>query len=198
MFTLDFISWLISWQRGLYAENNFFKKCPFLAFWASSFGTKFVLLEAYTWSKMIYLRNWSSKEEYVVWPVNTHVNCQVKDIELPRSHHTMLAISIAHLRMTWSTLFGRGQGEGWKQNFYSVESLWFSRSIPVMFWIHLCDVKICRVQRCNIERVKKKELETFLLHCWNCTFAPPNFLNLFSGSVWLWKFAGCKGAMLKG
>ena len=65
MFALDFISWLISWQRGLYAENNFFKKCPFLAFfWASSFGTKFVLLEAYTWSNMIYL-NWSSKEEYV-------------------------------------------------------------------------------------------------------------------------------------
>ena len=52
MFALDFISWLISWQRGLYAENNFFQKCPFLAFfWASSFGTKFVLLEAYTWSK---------------------------------------------------------------------------------------------------------------------------------------------------
>ena len=49
MFALDFISWLISWQRGLYAENNFFKKCPFLAiFWASNFGTKFVLLEAYT------------------------------------------------------------------------------------------------------------------------------------------------------
>ena len=44
-------------------------------------------------------------------------------------------------------------------------------------------VKICRVQRCNVERVKKKEFKTFLLHCWNCTFAPPNFLNLFSGSV---------------
>ena len=46
-------------------------------------------------------------------------------------------------------------------------------------------VKICRVQRCNVERVKKKEFKTFLLHCWNCTFAPPNFLNLFSGSVCL-------------
>ena len=32
-------------------------------FWASSFGTKFALLEAYTWSNKIYL-NWSSKEEY--------------------------------------------------------------------------------------------------------------------------------------
>ena len=138
-----------------------------------------------------------------VWPVNKHVNCQVRDIELqfivalPRPHHTMLAISIAHLRMTWSTLFGRSQGEGWKRNFYSVESLWFSRSIPVMFWILSVIVKICRVQRCNVERVKKK-IKTFLLHCWNCTFTPPNFLNLFSGSVWLWKFAGCKGAMLKG
>ena len=59
-------------------------------------------------------------------------------------------------------------------------------------------MKICRVQRCNVERVKKKEFKTFLLHCWNCTFAPPNFLNLFFGSVWLWKFAGCKGTMLKG
>ena len=65
MFALDFISWLISWQRGLYAENNFFKMCPFWPFfWASSFGTKFVLLEAYTWSNKIYL-NWHSKEEYV-------------------------------------------------------------------------------------------------------------------------------------
>ena len=37
MFALDFISWLISWQRGLYAENNFFKKCPFLAFFLGFF-----------------------------------------------------------------------------------------------------------------------------------------------------------------
>ena len=49
-----------------------------------------------------------------------------------------------------------------------------------------------------LEGWKEKEFKTFLLRCWNCTFAPPNFLNLFSGSLWLWKFAGCKGAMLKG
>ena len=48
----------------------------------------------------------------------------------------------------WSTLFERGQGEGWKQNLYSAESLWF-------FWICVI-VKICRVQRCNVERVEKK------------------------------------------
>ena len=133
-----------------------------------------------------------------VWPVNKRVNCQVKDIELqfivapPRPHHTMLAISIAHLRMTWSTLFGRGQGEGWKQNFYSVESLWFSRPIPVMFWIHLCDCKNLQGAKVQCWKGKEKELKTFLLHCWNCTFAPPNFLNLVSGSVCLWKFAGCR------
>ena len=90
----------------------------------------------------------------------------------------------------WSTLFERGQGEGWKQNLYSAESLWF-------FWVCVI-VKICRVQRCHVERVEKKNLNLSFLHCWNCTFAPLNFLNLFSGSVWLWKFAGCKGAMLKG
>ena len=48
----------------------------------------------------------------------------------------------------WSTLFERGQGEGWKQNLYSAESLWF-------FWVCVI-VKICRVQRCNVERVEKR------------------------------------------
>ena len=98
------------------------------------------------------------------WPVNKHVNCQVKDIELqfivapPRPHHTMLVISIAHLRMTWSTLFGRGQGEGWKQNFYSVESLWFFRSIPVMFWIHVCDCENLQGAKVQCWKGEKKNL----------------------------------------
>ena len=104
------------------------------------------------------------KKKMFVWPVNKHVNCQVKDIELqfivapPRPHHTMLAISIAHLRMIWSTLFGRGQGEGWKQNFCSVESLWFFRSIPVMFWIHLCDYE--NLQGAKVQCWKGKEKRT--------------------------------------
>ena len=44
-----------------------------------------------------------------------------------------------------------------------------------------------------------KGLYYFCSNCWNCSFA-----LLFSqsvlgfGSVWLWKFAGCKGAMFKG
>ena len=119
IFALDFISWLISWQRGVYAENNFFKKCPFPAsLWASSFGTKFVLLEAYLHGQIRSIWIGVRKKILFVWPVNKHVNCQVKDIELqfivapPRPHHTMLAISCVHLRMIWSTLFGRGQGEG--------------------------------------------------------------------------------------
>ena len=46
------------------------------------------------------------------------------------------------VKLTWSTLFGRGQGEGWKQNFYSVESLWFFRSIPSCSGsIYVCDCK---------------------------------------------------------
>ena len=160
MFALDFISWLLSWQRGLYAENNFFKKCPFLAiFWASSFGTKFVLLEAYTWSNKIHL-NWNSKEEYVCltrsqacWLPGKRYCIELQFIiALLCSHYTMLAILVAHLRDLINIVWKEPRG-----------------------------------------RLKAK-----LLFCRESLIFPVYSGHVLDPSLWLWKFAGCKGAMLKG
>ena len=127
------------------------------------------------------------------WPVNKHVNCQVKDIELqfivapPRPHHTMLVILIAHLRMTWSTLFGRGQGEGWKQNFYSVESLWFFRSIPVMFWIHVCDCENLQGAKVQCWKGEKKDYKLFFYIVGIAPLHLRIFLIYFLGLCCWWK-----------
>ena len=58
-------------------------------------------------------------------------------------------------------------------------------------------MKICRVQRCNVERAKKKNFKLFFYIVGIAPLHLRIFLIYFLG-LCLWKFAGCKGAMLKG